>query len=173
MLFERLELGITNLRSTVASNNETKSKRNKQRTPWADVSEGRRRNMRAVKSTNTKPERTIREMLHSLGYRFRLHKRDLPGKPDIVFTAKRKAIEVRGCFWHGHGCHPLGLLPKARPDYWRPKISQTKERDTKNMAALREAGWEVLELWECCIRKAPDDIKKKLRAFLGTPRTPK
>lgn len=129
--------------------------------------EGRRRNMRANRSENTGPELTVRRMLHRLGYRYRIHSRDLPGKPDIVFTARRLAIEVRGCFWHGHGCRPLGQLPRSRVEYWGPKISGNRERDLRNKLKLEEQGWSVLELWECDVRGSPGEIERTLRDFLG------
>jgi DNA mismatch endonuclease (patch repair protein) len=128
--------------------------------------------MRANKSQNTKPEVAVRQMLHALGYRFRLHRRDLPGKPDIVFPSRRKIIEVRGCFWHGHGCVPLGQLPKTRPEYWVPKIAGNRERDTRNIAALHTLGWEVCEVWECAIRSSLDQVREQLTGFLNPPPNP-
>lgn len=133
------------------------------------VSEGRRRNMQANRSKDTKPETTIRRLLHAEGYRFRIHRYDLPGRPDIVFPTRRVIIEVRGCFWHGHGCR-LGQLPSNRQDYWRPKIAATKERDQRNMGALREAGWRVFEVWECEVRTDPTAVMDRLRGFLGPAR---
>ena len=117
---------------------------NQRGTRFDDVTDGRRRNMRANRSKNTGPELAVRRMLHAIGYRFRIHAAGLPGKPDIAFTARKKIIEVRGCFWHGRGCHPLGQLPKSRPQYWGPKISLTQKRDELNLAALHAMGWEVL-----------------------------
>jgi DNA mismatch endonuclease Vsr len=137
------------------------------RSKFADVTPGRRRNMQANTSKNTKPEMTIRRILHGIGYRYRLHAKGLPGKPDIVFTARCKIVEIRGCFWHGHGCFPLGQLPKARTEYWSSKIAGNQARDARNMALLRALGWEVLELWECRVRAAPKDLVGELVAFLG------
>lgn len=134
------------------------------------VSEGRRRNMQANRSKDTKPETTIRRLLHAEGYRFRIHRYDLPGRPDIVFPTRRVIIEVRGCFWHGHGCR-LGQLPSNRQDYWRPKIAATKERDQRNVGALHEAGWRVIEVWECEVRADPSAVMDRLREFLGQPRS--
>ncbi len=128
--------------------------------------------MLANKSKDTKPELTIRKILHKLGYRYRLHAKDLPGKPDIVFTARRRIIQVSGCFWHGHGCFPFGQLPKSRTEYWSPKIAGNKARDARNMALLLADGWEVLELWECRIRAAPDEVAVDLVAFLGPVSVP-
>ena len=140
------------------------------RVPWAGVDAGRRRNMQANKSKDTKPEVALRRMLHALGYRYRLHRSDLPGKPDVVFPARRKVVEVRGCFWHGHGCFPLGQIPKSRTDYWIPKIAATKLRDAANMERLRAAGWDVMEVWECRIRSDPAAVGRDMAAFLGPPR---
>ena len=131
------------------------------------VTEGRRRNMVANRGKDTKPELTVRKLIHELGYRYRLHVKGLPGKPDVVFTKRRKIVEIRGCFWHGHGCYPLGQLPKSRTEYWSPKILGNKERDARNMALLRADGWEVLELWECRVRAAPEELIAELIAFLG------
>lgn len=123
--------------------------------------------MQANRSKDTKPELEIRRLVHALGYRFRLHRRDLPGCPDIVFTGRKKVIEIRGCFWHGHGCAPLGLLPRTRPEYWLTKITGNRERDARNVMALRASGWDVLEVWECRIRKRDEDLKEELIKFLG------
>lgn len=136
------------------------------------VSDGRRRNMQANRSKNTKPEIEIRQMLHALGYRFRIHGKDLPGRPDVVFRARRRVVDIRGCFWHGHGCHPLGLLPKTRREYWDPKISGNRVRDDRNAAALKAQGWEALVLWECQVRSDRDGIKRDLVSFLGPARLP-
>ncbi len=134
------------------------------------VSEGRRRNMQANRSTDTKPELTIRRLLHAMGYRFRLHVKDLPGRPDIVFTAKRKVIEVHGCFWHAHGCTPLGQPPKSRKDYWGPKLLANRERDARKAQALGDAGWQLFVVWECEVRSNADAVLKKLSRFLGPTR---
>ena len=110
--------------------------------------EQRRRIMQAVKSKNTGPELTVRRLLHGMGYRYRLHRKDLPGRPDIVFVSRRKAIFVHGCFWHGHGCSK-GRLPKSRLDYWRPKIEGNVARDRTKIDRLRSSGWDVLVVWQC------------------------
>ena len=137
------------------------------------VDPGRRRNMQANQSRDTKPEMQVRKLLHAGGYRYVTHERTLPGKPDIVFPAKRKIVEVRGCFWHGHGCSPLGLMPKSRTEYWEPKIAATKARDIRNEVALQEKGWQVLNVWECVVRGDKGELKALLSDFLGPPRTPK
>ena len=104
--------------------------------------------MKAVGTKNTGPELAVRSLLHQLGYRFRLHRKDLPGTPDIVLPGRKSAIFVHGCFWHGHGCS-IGKAPKSKLDYWGPKLLQNKERDTRNVGILRRAGWKVLVVWQC------------------------
>ena len=104
--------------------------------------------MRRIRSKNTKPELKVRKELHSRGYRFRLHCKELPGKPDIVLPKFRTAIQVRGCFWHGHDCKD-GHIPKTRNDYWVPKIAGNKRRDLKNDRKLRAMGWTVIVVWAC------------------------
>lgn len=126
--------------------------------------------MRANRSKNTKPEMMVRRMLHAQGYRYRLHRGDLPGKPDIVFASRRKVIEVRGCFWHGHGCFPLGQLPRTRKEYWTPKIASNKARDEKNAVELRSMGWSLFEIWECHLRAEHQATLESVKAFLGAPR---
>lgn len=104
--------------------------------------------MQQVKGKDTKPELTVRSLLHRMGYRFRLHRKDLPGTPDLVFPARRVALFVHGCFWHGHGCR-IGRLPKSRLDYWAPKIDANRARDARKQAALAAAGWRVAVVWQC------------------------
>jgi DNA mismatch endonuclease (patch repair protein) len=108
----------------------------------------RRRIMQSVGTKHTGPEMKVRRVLHALGFRFRLHRKELPGSPDIVLPKWRTAIFVHGCFWHGHGC-VKGQPPKSRPDYWLPKIEANRERDRKNEMRLREQGWDVLTVWQC------------------------
>lgn len=110
--------------------------------------EQRRRIMQAVKTRNTEPELIVRRLLHAEGYRFRLHRKDLPGTPDIVLPGRRKAIFVHGCFWHAHGC-AKGRAPKSRLDYWAPKLAQNVERDARKVRELEAAGWQVLTVWGC------------------------
>lgn len=109
----------------------------------------RSRTMRAIRSENTTPEIVVRSMIHRMGVRFRLHRRDLPGRPDIVMPGRHRIVEVRGCFWHGHNCH-LGRrsLHTNRP-YWIAKRSRTRRRDARNLKELEELGWRVLIVWEC------------------------
>ena len=120
--------------------------------------------MSRVGQKDTKPELVLRRALHRLGYRFRLHRRDLPGSPDIVFPSRKKVVFVHGCFWHGHGCR-WGRLPKSRPEYWRPKIETNKERDKRVLTELQEAGWEPLVVWQCELRDIKGTVDR-VEAFL-------
>jgi DNA mismatch endonuclease (patch repair protein) len=113
--------------------------------------EKRKFNMRRIRSKDTKPELLIRKALHARGLRYRLHDRSLPGKPDLVFKGYRIAVFVHGCFWHAHGC-ALSKLPGTRPDFWRDKLTMNAARDRAVVAALKEAGWRVLVIWECALR---------------------
>ncbi|HVZ18323.1 MAG TPA: very short patch repair endonuclease [Terriglobales bacterium] len=134
------------------------------------LSEERRSDlMRRVKSKDTLPEMVVRRLLHGLGFRYRLHRRDLPGKPDIVFSRKSKIILVNGCYWHGHTCR-YGRLPKSRLQFWQPKIEANRERDGRNVNALRAAGWGVLVVWQCETKNLPE-LQERLVAFLGAPKT--
>lgn len=108
--------------------------------------------MRKVKSKDTGPEKKVRSLLHSLGFRFRIHRKDLPGKPDIVLPKYKTVIFVHGCFWHGHEDCKLARTPKSRQFYWVDKIKKNSERDLKNQKELSNLGWNVLILWECKIR---------------------
>lgn len=127
--------------------------------------EQRRRIMQAVGIKNTGPEIVIRKLLHAYMYRFRLHRKDLPGKPDIVFPKRRKIIMVHGCYWHGHGCDK-GKLPKSRLAYWGPKIEANRKRDGTKELALRNLGWEVLTVWQCETRDHVQ-LANLLTSFLG------
>ena len=109
-------------------------------------------NMSRIRSTDTKPEMLVRKALHKLGFRFRLHIRNLPGQPDIVLPKHRTVIQVKGCFWHGHNC-PDGRLPKSNRSYWVPKLIRNRERDRSNERKLRRLGWSVHCLWECRLCK--------------------
>jgi DNA mismatch endonuclease (patch repair protein) len=104
--------------------------------------------MARIGPRDTAPELIVRRMLHAMGYRFRLHRRDLPGTPDIVLPSRRIAIFVHGCFWHAHGCK-IGRPPKTRPEYWLPKLARNRARDAEKCAALEQEGWRVLEVWQC------------------------
>jgi DNA mismatch endonuclease, patch repair protein len=125
----------------------------------------RRRIMQSVKTKNTGPELVVRRTAHALGYRYRLHRNSLPGKPDIVFPILRKAIFVHGCFWHGHSCDK-GRPPKSRAEYWLPKIKGNKARDASAVAALHELGWKTLTIWQCQTIE-PRVLQKIVVDFLG------
>ena len=125
----------------------------------------RSENMRQIRSKDTKPEVLLRSLLHKLGYRFRLHRKDLPGKPDIVFPGRRKAIFVHGCFWHQHANCPEGRLPRTRSEYWTPKLTRNVERDRNHLEKLSRLGWKALVLWECEIHET-EAVKRKLKRFL-------
>jgi DNA mismatch endonuclease (patch repair protein) len=121
--------------------------------------------MSRVGSKNTTPELAVRRILFSMGFRYRLHDKRLPGRPDIVFRGRRKAIFVNGCFWHGHeGCR-YGRLPKSRVEFWTDKISRNRERDRQNEESLREAGWRSLTVWQCELKNI-DELAKRLYDFL-------
>ncbi|MFC6637018.1 DNA mismatch endonuclease Vsr [Sulfitobacter sp. JBTF-M27] len=111
----------------------------------------RSRNMAAIRGADTKPEMTIRRGLHARGFRFRLHDRKLPGRPDLIFPKHRAVLFVHGCFWHGHGCH-LFKWPGSREEFWRQKIGTNIARDKISTEALREAGWRVGVVWECALK---------------------
>lgn len=121
--------------------------------------------MSRVRAKDTKPEMVVRRLLHAAGYRYRLHARDLPGKPDLVFPGRRKVVFINGCFWHRHGGCALARLPKSRTEFWTDKLERNRERDERNVAALRELGWEVLTVWECEVRD-PDSLMPRVVAFL-------
>ena len=116
------------------------------------VSEQRSRNMSAIKSKNTKPEITLRKLLHSMGYRFRLHRKDLPGSPDIVLPKYKTVIFVHGCFWHRHENCKYATTPKTRPAFWESKFNENIRRDRTNQNNLIKLGWKVLVIWECDLK---------------------
>lgn len=120
--------------------------------------------MSSVGNKDTGPELIVRKILYGLGYRYRLHRRDLPGSPDVVFQKRKKAIFVNGCFWHGHECR-YGKLPKSKSDYWVGKIDNNQERDGKNIRLLEQLGWEVLVVWQCQLKDI-ESIKKQLMQFM-------
>lgn len=121
--------------------------------------------MRRIRKIDTRPELIVRKLAHALGFRFRLHRRDLPGTPDLVFPRLRKAILVHGCFWHQHeGCR-LARLPKSRLDYWLPKLRRNQERDEAARAQLSERGWDALVVWECEVADEAA-VRERIRTFL-------
>jgi DNA mismatch endonuclease (patch repair protein) len=121
--------------------------------------------MRAVKAKDTAPELRVRRLLHGMGYRYRLHRKELPGHPDLVFPGRKAVIFVHGCFWHGHDCRRGARLPKTHADYWTAKIGRNRDRDARALTALSELGWRVLTLWECEL-KDEAALRASLRAFL-------
>lgn len=126
--------------------------------------------MQAIRSKDTKPELRVRRLLHALGYRFRVHLKDLAGEPDIAFTRRRKVIFVHGCFWHGHqaeGC-PDGSRPRSNTGYWNPKLDRNAERDRAIAGTLEAVGWDVLTVW-ACETLDEDALGGRLAAFLGKP----
>lgn len=126
--------------------------------------------MSRVRSRDTAPELLIRRILHARGYRYRLHRRDLPGRPDIVLSKHRAAVFANGCFWHGHGC-PLFRMPATRPEFWATKIAGNRARDAAARLKLRDAGWRTLDVWECALRGRrrldPDVLADGLIAFIS------
>ena len=126
--------------------------------------------MRANKCKDTTPELTVRHMVHRLGYRYRLHDADLPGKPDLVFPARRKIVFVHGCFWHQHeavGCRG-SRIPKTRVAYWQPKLARNRLRDEQTIAQLTDLKWDVFVVWECWLKNL-DQTANLLSVFLETP----
>jgi DNA mismatch endonuclease (patch repair protein) len=126
--------------------------------------------MRAVKSEDTGPEMTVRRIVHRLGFRYRLHRRDLPGCPDLVFVSRRKVIFVHGCFWHGHDCARGARVPKTNVEYWTAKIGRNRSRDATAVKQLRRDGWGVLVLWECKLNQR--DLLKRVESFLRNDSPP-
>ena len=122
--------------------------------------------MSRIRGANTKPEMLVRSLVHQMGFRFRLHRRDLPGKPDLVLPRHRKVIFVHGCFWHCHNCRFGRVTPKANADFWREKRSGNAARDRRNLSRLRRDGWKVLVIWECWTRDVEGRVLPRLTAFL-------
>ena len=121
--------------------------------------------MSAVRGRDTKPEMTVRRLLHSMNYRYRLHRKDLPGRPDVVFGRRRKVIFVHGCFWHSHPGCPKATSPKTRSEFWADKFERNVERDAQVQRRLSDLGWQILTVWECETR-TPDELRDRLRKFL-------
>ena len=122
--------------------------------------------MSRIRGKDTKPEMIVRRLAHGLGYRFRLHRKDLPGRPDLVFPRLRKVVFVHGCFWHRHDC-PRGTIPKTNNEFWTAKLARNMERDAATLAALKSAGWSALVVWEC---ETKDEavLGDRLNTFLGS-----
>lgn len=131
----------------------------------------RRHNMARVRSRDTKPEWTVRRELHHSGFRYRLHVRSLPGKPDLVLSRHRTVVFVHGCFWHGHDC-PAARLPATRADFWQEKIQSNRVRDAANAEALRALGWRVFTVWECALRgrarQRPGALMERFTGWLAS-----
>ena len=130
-------------------------------------------NMAAIQAADMKPEMVVRSVTHNLGYRYRLHRKDLPGKPDLVFGPKRKVIFVHGCFWHQHAnpACKIARRPKSNLGYWGPKLERNVERDAENEANLKAMGWGVLTIWECETKDA-EALAERIRTFLETAPNP-
>lgn len=127
--------------------------------------------MRAIRSKDMKPELAVRRLVHGMGYRYRLHRHGLPGRPDMVFASRRKVIFVHGCYWHQHsdpGCK-IARRPKSNLDYWLPKLDGNVVRDADNQVRLRELGWDSLVIWECEVRTG-EGIEDRIRDFLDDRR---
>lgn len=131
-----------------------------------DVPEVVRRRMARVRKKDSKPELIVRKLAHRLGYRFRLHRSDLPGTPDLIFPRLRKTIFVHGCFWHRHDCALAGKVPAKRQEYWLPKLQRNVERDAHVQRKLAMLGWSVLTIWECETRDR-GAVLAKLEGFLA------
>ncbi len=135
---------------------------------WDGVIDAVRASMRANRSANTTPEMRLRSLLWADGYRYRLHRKDLPGRPDIVFPGRKKAIFVHGCFWHQHAGCRRASVPKSRTDYWGMKLQRNQARDAAALQGLQEIGWSSLVVWECELRDH-EAIRRKVHDFLTTP----
>lgn len=123
--------------------------------------------MSRVRQKNTKPELVVRRLLRSMGFGYRLHARDLPGSPDIVFRGRRSVVFVHGCFWHGHHDCRLATIPRTRMDFWLKKIEDNRSRDARKVQLLEEMGWRVLTVWQCQL-KDEATLAAKLRQFLNS-----
>lgn len=121
--------------------------------------------MAQVKSEHTKPEMMVRRLLHGLGYRYRLHRTDLPGRPDLTFPSKRKVVFVNGCFWHTHENCANVRVPSSNQDYWLAKLSRNRARDERNLALLKQSGWSAAVVWECQLKDL-ETLTKRMIDFL-------
>ena len=122
-------------------------------------------NMSRIRSRDTRPEMIVRSIVHGLGFRYRLHKKDLPGKPDLVLVRHRKVIDVHGCFFHMHNCPYGKVVPATNAEFWRTKRESNLNRDRRNVKLLKDSGWQVLIVWECQTRH-PETLEKTLSEFL-------
>ncbi|MGC2639294.1 MAG: DNA mismatch endonuclease Vsr [Acidobacteriaceae bacterium] len=135
--------------------------------------EQRSRNMAAIRSMHTKPEMRVRSALHAMGFRFRLHRKDLPGRPDIVLPKHRTVIFVHGCFWHCHRCKYGSVVPATRAEFWAAKRAGNVARDRRHRASLRHEGWRVIVLWECEVRTLSDARSRIEKLRIGEPPLPR
>lgn len=135
----------------------------------ADVHSPQQRsfNMSRIRSKDTAPELAVRSLIHQLGFRFRLHRKELPGKPDIVLPRHRKIVFVHGCFWHMHRCRYGKVVPKTNTDFWQKKRMCNVERDKRNLQQLRNDDWQILIIWECWIRDVDNKVVPRLKEFLA------
>lgn len=134
--------------------------------------QARSERMSRIRGQDTAPELIVRRYLHAAGFRYRLHVRDLPGRPDIVLPKHRVVVFVNGCFWHAHLCQK-GRVPSTRPDFWAEKFRKNRSRDARNRRLLRNAGWRVITLWECSLStptKAGRELERLVRKILAEPR---
>jgi len=125
---------------------------------------GRSANMRAIRSKGTKPEIAVRQLVHGMGFRFRLHRVDLPGKPDLVFPSRKKLIFVHGCFWHSHGCG-RSHVPRSNLKYWQAKLERNRKRDVTYRRLLKSGGWKLLVVWECELKRF-EVLSRRIARFL-------
>lgn len=123
--------------------------------------------MRNIKAKDTRPEMAVRRLIFSMGYRYRLHGKGLPGKPDLVFRKRKKVIFIHGCFWHQHEGCKKSHIPRSNLDYWLPKLEKTKNRDKQHLQNLKSDGWQTLVIWECQV-KDTDALKERIQAFLDS-----
>lgn len=126
--------------------------------------------MARIRSKNTSPERMVRSLLFAMGYRYRIHRKNLPGCPDIAFISRKKAIFVNGCFWHQHEGCLRASTPATNRDYWLPKLERNKQRDKDAIRELQRLKWRVLTIWECETKTSVAQLRKRLKRFLGLPR---
>lgn len=138
----------------------------------ADVVDARTRSrmMSGIRGKNTKPEWQVRRYLHAAGFRYALHRRDLPGRPDLVLPRYRAVVLVHGCFWHGHAGCPYAVVPATRREFWVDKLSANRMRDARAVEQLRQNGWRVAVVWECALRKHAPESLEKLAGFLKSDR---
>lgn len=127
--------------------------------------EARSERMSRVHAKDTKPEMKLRKLIHGMGFRYRLHRKELPGKPDLVFPGRKSIIFMHGCFWHRHEDCGLARLPKSKQAFWCAKLEANKARDQKNISTLKAAGWRILVIWECQLRDE-DRVRQVVKEFL-------